>query len=130
MIDQDLFQLLQARAVIDTHGVNDKPRRRHCLACGLVVWAAWRNGTGATVIVDDVVLTPKGEFDALMAGRETFEHWPGGLDMRTPDMIRKFPADGDFAHRVRPFHVCHAPPLDSFGSHDTREPDDPDHPPF
>lgn len=128
MSDPDLFTLLQARAVIDTQGVNDRPRRKHCLKCGVIVWAAWRNSVGPTAIVDDVVLTPKGEFEAWMAGRETFDHWAGGLDQRDAEAIRRWPATDDFAHRVRPFHVCHAPALDTYST--TTQADTAGEPPY
>lgn len=117
MSEPNLFDLLCARAVIDERGVNDHPKRKHCMKCGLIVWAAWRNGCGPVAIVDDVALTPRGEFEALMAHRETFDHWADGLDERTPEFIRKFPASTDPTHVVRPFHVCHAAPLDTYETH-------------
>lgn len=110
----DLFAQLQRRGVIDEHGVNDRPKLRHCAGCGLVVWAAWENGYLDTVLADDVALTPRGEYDAWMAGRRTFDHWMGGLDVRTARTIRGHPASDELMHRIRPEHRCGDPPPEHY----------------
>jgi hypothetical protein len=124
----DLFAQLRRRGVIDEHGVNDKPKLRHCAGCGLVVWAAWENGHLDTVLADDVVLTPRGEYQAWMADRRTFDHWMGGLDLRTPRTIRLHPASDELLHRIRPEHRCGDPPPEHYPRPSTSR-DNPDTPP-
>lgn len=109
-----LFQQLVVKGVIDEAGVNEKPRLRHCASCGVVGWAAWRDGWGDVVLVDDITLTPKGEYQSWMAGRPTFDHWMGGLDTRTPKLIRAFPASDSIMHRIRPEHRCGDPPPEHY----------------
>jgi hypothetical protein len=118
----DLFAQLQKRGVIDEHGVNDKPKLRHCAGCGLLVWAAWENGVLDTVLADDVALTPRGEYEAWMSGRRTLDHWIGGLDVRTARTIRAHPASDELMHRIRPEHRCGDPPPEDY----PRRPSPPD----
>lgn len=126
---RELFGQLQAQGVIDAKGVNDKPRLRHCAGCGLLVWAAWENGYLDTVLADDIALTPKGEYQAWMSGRRTFDHWwSAGLDVRTPRMIRLHPASNDIGHRIRPEHRCGDPPPEHYPRPPSRH-DNPDTPP-
>ena len=124
----DLFTTLVRRGVIDEHGVNDKPKLRHCAGCGLLVWAAWENGYLDTVLADDIALTPRGEYQALMAGRRTFDHWAEGLDLRRARTIRLHPARDELMHRIRPEHRCGDPHPEHYPRKPSRH-DNPDTPP-
>lgn len=127
-----LFDHLVATGVIDEKGVGAHPRARTCTACRRPVLAAWEDGVGPTAVVDPVALTPRGELDALMAGRRTFDHWGGdmgGLALRRPAAITRHPAGWDnLGHAIRPEHRCGAPPPDH--SPDPRHQPTPDAPPF
>ena len=109
-----LFRQLVGQAVIDEAGINDKPKRRRCRSCGVATLVAWQDGKLDAVAVDEVVLTPLGELQAVTAGRRTFAHWggvSGQLDLRGARQISRWPA-GDRRQAVRPEHRCGAPPLD------------------
>lgn len=110
-----LFDHLVKSGVIDTHGINDRPRARWC-SCGQRVIAAWLDGTGPTITVDPIALTPLGELQAQVAGRKTVEHWHDGLALRRPEAITRWPADTNpHAFPIRPEHECgQAQPFDHF----------------
>ena len=105
---------LIAAGVIDTKGTNATPRIRHCSACGLGVWAAWRDGLFETVLADPIALTPLGELQAVTAGRRTLTHWRDGLDLRRPESITRWPANDSAAYPIRPEHRCGSPPIDHY----------------
>lgn len=95
--------------VMDDRGFGPKPKRWHCPRCHAEIIVAWRDGLFETIAVDPIALTPKGEYEALRAGRRTFENWRDGLDERTPRSIARRPAGTDRFTPVRPEHECWAP---------------------
>lgn len=85
-----------------------KPRR--CTTCHAPTLAAI-NDLGLDTHTDPQPLTPLGELQAHITGRDTYAHDMGALDTRDAPFITFLPAGG--ATPIYATHVCGAPPLDS-----------------
>lgn len=94
---------------IDPHGLTETTQRRTCTRCHAPVLAAVE--FGHPVITDRAALTPRGELDALLAGRTTYRHNGSYLVARFAVDIAEHPAGSDRYADVVADHKCGAAPI-------------------
>lgn len=98
--------MLVERGVLTEAGLTAVAKYRHCRRCGLLLLAA--HWLGLEAWCDPWPLTPRGELDAVMAGRPTFTRMPISEGLRPRDAY-EIRARSPLTHDVHSEHRCGQP---------------------